>query len=96
MDIEQPERKYGCTCYKFQPVADIVFCFQFNALVTTLFSTAFVEVVLNAASIVIALSQAGCLTQELPSERYQSFTDTGSVSTAVLGTHCVYVAQKGL
>lgn len=47
--------------------SEIIFCFVLSAEVTTLFSTALVEVVESAASIDMALSQAGCLTQSAPS-----------------------------
>jgi hypothetical protein len=65
----------------------IIFCLVTNAALITLFSTGLVEVGLNASSTVIALAQAGCLTQLLQSNIYQSFTETFSVSNAVLGTH---------
>ena len=45
----------------------IILCFVLSAEVTTLFSTALVDVVESAASIDMALSQAGCLTQSAPS-----------------------------
>jgi hypothetical protein len=43
--------------------SDIVACFQFNAFVTTLFSTALVEVVERAESIQIWIAVSGILTQ---------------------------------
>jgi hypothetical protein len=78
----------GCTAV-FQAAAQalivarslITFCFVNNALVTTLFSTALVDVVERSLSIEIVIACWCCNIQLLPSYRYQSFIATVSVST---------------
>lgn len=75
--------------------SDIVFCLLFNALATTLFSTAFVEVVDKAVSIDIVIWLWFCRTQLVQSNRYQSFTFTIAVSTVEEATQAVYIVQCG-